>query len=102
MGVDYYNCGICGEIFNDCGYFGYCSNCGEMLCGHCHDEQIEKHGNPEEGSEAASDYGEGSAAKCDICSGEIIQDHDIIQWFVNETGITEEEVIKLIKESIKG
>lgn len=102
MGVDYYNCSICGRIFPDCTDYGYCSNCEERLCGNCKEEQVEKYGNPEEDSEAAALYGTYSPEKCDLCSGEIIQDYDVIQWFINKTGIAKEEVIKTIKENIRG
>lgn len=102
MGIDYYNCSICEEIFPDVISYGHCSNCDEILCESCMGEQVKKYGNPEERSDAAAMYGSHSPIKCDLCSGEIIQDYDIIQWFVDETGITKDEVVKLIKENIRG
>lgn len=101
MSVDYYNCEICGNIFPDVINYGHCSNCEVILCESCKEEQIEKYGKPEEDSETAGIYGIHSPLKCDLCSGEIIQDYNIIQWFVNETGIPKEEVVRLIKENSK-
>jgi hypothetical protein len=38
MGVDYYNCDECGEIFPDCDHYGYCCICDKRLCGSCFDQ----------------------------------------------------------------
>jgi len=35
MGVDYFNCGICGEISGDCGDYGRCCICTEQICQYC-------------------------------------------------------------------
>lgn len=35
MGVDFYNCTSCNEIFNDCGEYKHCCLCDEMFCGYC-------------------------------------------------------------------
>lgn len=98
MGQDYHNCAICDIIFGDYGEYGHCSNCGEILCGQCHDEQIEKYGHPEEGSEAALDYGEWSPVKCDLCSGVIILDKDILQFLLGTTNLTKGEVTRMMRE----
>ena len=38
MGVDYYACEICGEVYCDCGPCGFCEGCETSMCGECHDE----------------------------------------------------------------
>lgn len=35
MGVDYYNCKNCGDIFPDCSAYGYCEGCGVHWCQSC-------------------------------------------------------------------
>jgi len=100
MSIDYYNCDLCGEIFPDVIEYGYCTNCEEILCKKCKYEQIEKYGLVEEGTEMADYYGENNPAKCDLCSGEVVRDIDIIQWFIKNTGITREDIVKFIKEDI--
>jgi len=95
MGVDYYNCSICGVIFNDCGNFGWCDNCGARLCEECHEAQVEKNG--EVGEDGETDYGEDAAVRCDLCSGEIITDSDIIDYFLTKTGQDKDEVVAIIK-----
>lgn len=37
MGVGYYNCSECKELFADCGDFLKCGNCGDMYCPDCMD-----------------------------------------------------------------
>lgn len=34
MGVDFYPCTKCGDVFSDCGYFRSC-DCGARYCGDC-------------------------------------------------------------------
>lgn len=35
MGISYYNCSRCDEIFADCGDWYYCHGCCKKLCGQC-------------------------------------------------------------------
>ena len=35
MGVDFYNCCVCNEIYSDCGEYGSCEGCGRSWCGRC-------------------------------------------------------------------
>ena len=92
MGVDFYNCNICDEIFNDCGDYGICSNCEGMMCDTCHQEMVKKYGNPEIGSDAERSYGDMSSIKCDICSGVIVTDKDIVDYIIDITGNTKQEL----------
>ena len=99
MGVDFFNCAICNEIFNDCGYYGTCSNCEEMMCGTCVDSQGKKYGVVEEDSEAALDWGDDAPVKCDRCSGEIITDAAIVEYLCALIDNTKEQVIARMKIS---
>lgn len=40
MGVDYYTCEFCKEIFNDCGNYNRCQNCRRMMCEDCGEQMI--------------------------------------------------------------
>jgi hypothetical protein len=35
MGVDFFNCSVCGEIHNDCEYFSVCTVCDGYVCDSC-------------------------------------------------------------------
>lgn len=35
MGVDFYSCDCCGEVFDDCGYWESCRNCNNVYCDEC-------------------------------------------------------------------
>lgn len=101
MGVDYFNCPICNSIFNDCGPFGWCSQCERRLCGDCHAKQIERYGQVQENSYAANDYGDDAVLQCDCCSGKIISDSDIIDYLLEDSGTSKEDVIDAIKKQRK-
>ena len=92
MGVDYYNCEICDEIFHDCGHYGYCGNCESIMCGHCYDEMAEKYGELGEEHINADDYGEEAPASCDKCCGVIIDEHDFANFLVAKIGKSRAEL----------
>ena len=99
MSVEFISCEICGHIFPDCGDYGNCGNCESQLCSSCRDKQVKKYGCVEEDSPAANDWGEDSPAKCDLCSGLIIQDWDIIEHLLAKNKTTKDEVIAEIKKA---
>ncbi|MGY3188742.1 hypothetical protein ACVWXS_003466 [Lysinibacillus sp. TE18511] len=102
MGVDYYNCEICDEIFNDCGHFGHCGNCESILCGDCYDEMRKKNGELGEDHERASWYGEDSPNGCDICDGSHIDPNAFLKFVIAKTGKSEEELEVEYREQIRG
>jgi len=67
MGVDYYNCEKCGEIFPDCGYFSSCGKCGSMYCQECGEDQEGVYGEDEEGE----------LIGCDNCNKELSHERDM-------------------------
>ncbi|ASN68037.1 hypothetical protein 8F11_2 [uncultured Caudovirales phage] len=101
MGVDYYNCGICNDIFADCGYNGFCGNCEEWLCGHCYDAMREKNGELGEGHVNADDYGEYAPKCCDICDGTHIDPNAFLKFVIEKTGKSEEELEAEYREQIR-
>jgi hypothetical protein len=44
MGVDFYNCAVCGEINNDCGYMWSCTGCEGVIFECCYTAQVKKYG----------------------------------------------------------
>jgi hypothetical protein len=69
MGVDYYNCAICNDIFADAGHYGHCGNCESTLCGDCYDKMQEKNGVLGEDHEKANMYGPDAPKCCSLCDG---------------------------------
>ncbi|MED3649998.1 hypothetical protein [Heyndrickxia sporothermodurans] len=92
MGIDYYNCEICNEIFSDVGYCGFCGKCEAYLCGHCLDKMREKNGEIGEDHENAGDYGEDAPNGCDICDGSVIDEVSFINFLTEKIGKTRSEL----------
>jgi hypothetical protein len=92
MGVDFYNCSVCGDIFSDAGYYGYCINCEGMMCGHCHDKMAEKHGFIGENHEKASWYGEEAVNHCDACDGSKLDLDSFVDFLVDKIGKGKDEL----------
>ena len=61
MSVDYFNCGICNIISNDCCPHSRCQKCGAFICDDCMTDQITKYGD-----ESDEHY------ECDACSPDTI------------------------------
>jgi len=101
MGIDYYNCDICGDIFNDCGHYGYCGNCEATLCGHCYDAMSEKNGELGEGHENADDYGEDAPNCCDVCDGTHIDPNEFLRFVISKTGMSEEDLETEYREQVR-
>lgn len=40
MGVDYYNCDQCGEIYPDCGTYYSCDLCSRGFCSECEPQKV--------------------------------------------------------------
>jgi hypothetical protein len=90
MGVDHIPCEVCGEIFADCGYCGFCEGCSSELCGSCYDEAIEKYGEEDD-----------LLMKCQICQMDVIPSEDVLKFFYDKTGITREQAEEEIRKSNK-
>lgn len=92
MGVDYYNCEICDNIFHDAGHYGYCGNCEASLCGRCYDRMSEKNGELPEDHENYGDYGEDSPSCCDKCDGTVLDKTAFLLFLADKLGQTVEEL----------
>lgn len=92
MGVDFYNCEICEEIFNDCGHYGHCAKCESTLCGDCYDKMYEKNGGLDEDDENYGYWGEGAPACCDKCDGTVIDKTAFFQFLADKLGKEIEEL----------
>ena len=92
MGVDYYNCEICGEIFADVCHYGHCGNCEATLCGHCFDRMREENGELGRGHERADWFGEYAPNCCDKCDGTVIDKTAFFEFLANKLGQTVEEL----------
>ena len=82
MGVDYYDCEACGEIYCDCGPCGYCDGCDAMLCIDCYDKSVEKYGKDEEHDHLL---------KCVLCQKDVITDATLVPFLLSLAGMTREQ-----------
>jgi hypothetical protein len=55
MGVDFFDCSICGDSVCDAGEYGYCEKCGAHFCEDCDEDQKVK-------------YNVDKLVQCDMCS----------------------------------
>jgi len=81
MGVDYYNCDVCNEISNDCGYHIWCDTCGAFICESCVDE----HG-VEQDDETCE------TSNCPICAKKIVTTDQIFDFLLKKVNMTREQV----------
>lgn len=88
MGVDFYTCTCCGEVFDDCGYYEYCAGCDSMFCPGCASEiKFEK------------DEDDDENIRCNICrDGELRKKKEQVDKLEKEIY---EELKKQFKESAK-
>lgn len=99
MGVDFYNCELCGEIFADAGHWGHCGGCESMMCGYCYDEMRKKNGELGSEHERADFYGEEAPNCCDKCDGTIIDTEEFIAFLIRKIGgATRDELEKEFSE----
>lgn len=101
MGIDYYNCELCGVIFADCGYWGYCGNCESMMCGDCYEVMAKKNGVLGEEHENAVDFGEDAPNCCDKCDGTILDEESFVDFLIAKLGKSREELVKEFRKEAK-
>lgn len=97
MGVEFLICGDCGEPFTDCGTWYICQKCEGFLCRDCGEEAIVSFGHAE-----SEECGSGPV-KCQACSGDTVNDRDVIDYLLEtyDIGKTKKEIIEVIRESRK-
>jgi len=87
MGVDYYNCDICNEIYADCGTYESCQTCGASWCANCMDEYEIFMIDDEE--------------RCDLCfNTEPSQPSvgEILNLVLQKTGISKQDIIQELQQ----
>ena len=101
MGVDFYNCSSCDEIFDDCGHkYDCCEACGERICFWCQVDLGMRTKVGYLGGEVKSlgDYWEGKTLiKCPYCDGTIITDQQILNYLLRKFNTNRDDVIAEIK-----
>ncbi|PEA25850.1 hypothetical protein CN984_12035 [Bacillus cereus] len=109
MGVDYYNCEVCNEIFSDAGHYGHCGGCEENLCGSCYDEMRKKYGEIGENHEKASFFGEEVPNCCDACNGideekkKIDDIKAFVKWMAEDfrkSNLSVDDIEKMAKDTL--
>lgn len=81
MGVDFYNCHLCGAIYPDCGPCGSCEGCGTSWCGEC-DEEMDV-------------FWFNGDIMCDICYNREprkLTDAELIDILLKKLGTTREDI----------
>jgi hypothetical protein len=81
MGVNFYNCHICGEIYPDCGNYGSCEGCNKSWCDNCN----KKH----------HSFLYGDDIYCDLCFGdepESIDAEDMIDFMCTKYNTTRDAI----------
>jgi hypothetical protein len=91
MGVDFYACDICGEVFADCGDYVSCE-CGGRFCSN--DCAHMDYGLYDDDGE---DIGDGPGT-CVLCREEEATDIDLISFLLNRCKLTREEAVSLMYE----
>lgn len=106
MGVDYYSCENCGEIYNDCGDYYNCGECWTGFCNRCGEKElIEKYGVWDYESENAEDFNldgellgeEGCLKSCPICSGDRIEESELLTHILQKYNLNKELEWKELK-----
>lgn len=87
MGVDYYTCDVCSEVYCDCGYCGLCEECSAGLCGDCYDKAIDKYGKDDDGQLNA----------CQICSQDVISDKEVLNFMLKKYDVSRADIETEIK-----
>lgn len=88
MGIDYNNCGVCGEIYADCEDYGNCEGCGKHWCWRCVDD-IEV-------------FFYGDDIRCDLCfdtGTKEIGEKDLLDFALEKLKTTREDLRQELKRT---
>ena len=117
MGVDFYSCDECGEIYDDCGgMYNNCEDCGRMICFECQ-VQLGMRSKPvyfDKGAKAIGDYWKNSdwtdrngglrksnkLTSCPHCKNEIIDNEKMLDYLLDKYELTKEQLTKEIKNNL--
>ena len=76
MGMDFYSCENCGEIFDDCGSYGVCHKCNAWFCDDCDNKYRVEEEN----------------GKCPICSGETVPEKRLLDFALKKLKTSKEKL----------
>lgn len=86
MGVDYYNCDACEEIYADCeDGLSYCEKCENNFCSKC----TTKYGLREMYDD---DNEEEWLENCPVCAKKVVKTHELIDYMLKKLDKTKEEM----------
>lgn len=89
MGVEFYPCAGCNEVWCDCGDFFSCSTCESTFCSEeCGGRQVIKAGEKRWQDETT----------CVLCRRDRATDGDLLYFLLRKYNLTREEVFELYKK----
>lgn len=93
MGVDFYPCQNpdCHQCWCDCGYYFHCVDCERSLCEECSQQYSCGKYAPREYDDRNEDCTEDF--NCPFCTGELITDKALLEFAIELTELSREEVI---------
>lgn len=115
MGVDWYSCKSCEDIFPDCGDYVSCESCGTRWCSydcahedgyverHCKlgieiDSSSEKEDHPDcPNIEYCSDCDNYVEDSCGYCNGDIVETEDLLEYALILLDISRTELLEKYK-----
>lgn len=95
MGIDYYSCCNCGEVYNDYGDYYNCGECWSGFCCYCGEKElVKKYGIWDEESENPDDFDkdgylkgeEGSLKSCPICTKDKVDYEELAKFLSRKAG----------------
>jgi hypothetical protein len=98
MSVDYYACSCCGEALYD-EFVGSCEKCGRSICSSCLANYDTLDVDAYIPSDVQNDDGEILAHHCPFCSGEIVDDGELVAFLLKKIGMSREDAIEEFKTS---
>jgi hypothetical protein len=81
MGIDHYNCDVCGRIFPDCDDYGVCNGCEATWCEYC--------------TSRVECFYYGGQDRCSLCYSDEamgIPDDMVLAYVLRQLGKTQDEV----------
>lgn len=118
MGVDFYSCHVCDEVFDDCGHlYNECEECGKRICFWCQEEMGMRSDTKyfSEGVMPLGEYWESETwtgtdrgvhttyrlVACPYCKNEVIDDEKVLKYLLAKLGLTKDDVINEFKSQHK-
>ena len=94
MGVDFYPCALCREVFCDAGEYYSCEECGSRFCSY---ECAAPKPINEEGLEEDDENYNEDVKSCILCRKEEVTNDDLLSFLLQHFSITREHAAKLYR-----